>query len=482
MSRVVVIGGGASGMTAAVFAAYNGHEVHIYEKNEKLGKKLFITGKGRCNLTNACDPDELSDAVRSNPKFLCSAFHSFNNFDVIDFFENLGVKTKVERGRRVFPVSDRASDVTDALKMELKRLKVRVHLNRDVTRVFKKGDVIYVRTRPSRSQNVAGAAPFTGYSPDILSSFGGSDRANAESFTADSFDSGEIPHFPEVISGTGEDAPYAEETVKDRRDAASGFEEAAADAVIIATGGMSYRSTGSTGDGYAFAKSLGHEVRQPVPSLVPMNVREPYVRSLAGLSPRNVRVAVFDDGEKIYGGFGEMLFTHFGVSGPLILDATGTVGRSAQKKDLKLVIDFKPALDEGRLDERILRDFTGHANKEFKNSLSELLPAKLIPVIVSLSGIDPGKKTNSVTAAERHRLLSLIKGFSLTLSGLRGFDEAIVTKGGVNVSEVNPRTMESKHAKGIYFAGEVLDVDAVTGGFNLQIAWSTGHAAGSSVR
>ena len=408
MSKVVIAGGGAAGMFAAVTAAENRHEVHIYEKNEKLGKKLFITGKGRCNLTNACDMEELFEAVCTNRKFLYSAFYGFTNQDTIRFFEECGLKTKVERGNRVFPVSDHSSDVIGALQRKLRSLGVKVHLNTGIK--------------------------------EILVKDGRADGVKTEE--------GDIIR---------------------------------ADAVVIATGGLSYQSTGSTGDGYRFARELGHKVTELSPALVPLNVKEDTVKNLQGLSLRNVRAGVYDGKKCLYEDFGEMMFTHFGVTGPLILTASSQIQKQLGKHELLLVIDLKPALSEEQLDKRLLRDFEESKNKQFRNSLSGLFPAKLIPVMVELSGISPEKKVNEVSKEERHRLLHLMKNFELTITGLRDYNEAIITKGGVHVKEVNPATMESKLVSGVYFAGEVLDLDAVTGGFNLQIAWSTAHAAGESI-
>lgn len=408
MSRVIIIGGGAAGMFAAVTAAENGHEVYIYEKNEKLGKKLFITGKGRCNLTNACDMEELFDAVCTNGKFLYSAFYGFTNQDTMRFFEKCGLKLKVERGNRVFPVSDHSSDVIGSLQRKLKSLGVRVHLNTGVKEVL------------AADGRVCGICTVDG------------------------------------------------DTVR-------------ADAVIIATGGFSYQSTGSTGDGYRFARELGHKVTELSPALVPLNVKEDTVRRLQGLSLRNVRAAVYDGKKCLYEDFGEMMFTHFGVTGPLILTASSRIQKQLKKKELKLVIDLKPALSEEQLDRRLLRDFDEAKNKQFRNALGGLFPAKLIPVMIEKSGIAPEKKVNEISREERHNFLHQIKNFELTVTGLRDYNEAIITKGGVNVKEINPSTMESRLVSGIYFVGEVLDLDAVTGGFNLQIAWSTAYAAGAGI-
>ena len=405
MSNVIVVGGGAAGMMAAVFAARNGQNVQLLEKNEKLGKKLFITGKGRCNITNAADIEDLFTAVISNPKFLYSGFYSFTNQQVIDFFEELGVKTKVERGERVFPVSDHSSDVIAAFSRELKSLGVSVSLHTEVRELLCEQD------------KVCG-----------------------------------------VLLTNGK--------------------KMKADAVIVATGGISYPSTGSTGDGYRFAKEAGHKVTELLPSLVPMEVRQWYAKELQGLSLRNIEIRITDGKKKLYEEFGEMLFTHYGVTGPVILSASSVVGKTLRKKELTLHIDLKPALSEEQLDKRILREFDANHNKQYKNSIDSLFPAKLKPVMIELSEIEPEKKVNEITKEERQRLVHLIKDFTMTLTGLRGYNEAIITKGGVSVKEIDPGTMESKIIKGLYFAGEVLDLDAVTGGYNLQIAWSTGYLAG----
>lgn len=405
MSNVIVVGGGAAGMMAAVFAARNGQNVQLLEKNEKLGKKLFITGKGRCNITNAADIEDLFTAVTSNPKFLYSGFYSFTNQQVIDFFEELGVKTKIERGERVFPVSDHSSDVIAAFSRELKSLGVSVSLHTEVRELLCEQD------------KVCGVL-----------------LTNGKKMKADS--------------------------------------------VIVATGGISYPSTGSTGDGYRFAKETGHRVTELLPSLVPMEVRQWYAKELQGLSLRNIEIRITDGKKKFYEEFGEMLFTHYGVTGPVILSASSVVGKTLRKKELTLHIDLKPALSEEQLDKRILREFDANHNKQYKNSIDSLFPAKLKPVMIELSEIEPEKKVNEITKEERQRLVHLIKDFTMTLTGLRSYNEAIITKGGVSVKEIDPGTMESKKMKGLYFAGEVLDLDAVTGGYNLQIAWSTGYLAG----
>ncbi len=408
MKKVIVIGGGPAGMFAAFAAAQNGHSVSLLEKNEKLGKKLYITGKGRCNITNAGDMDTLFENVMTNRKFLYSAFYAYDNQRVIDFFETHGVRTKIERGNRVFPYSDHSSDVIAALKRALVNAGVDIHLH---TRV-------------------------------------------KELLVEDQCCRGVV-----LEDGTKETA----------------------DAVILATGGYSYQSTGSTGDGYRFAKACGHQVTDIEPALVPFNVKESYVMKMQGLALKNVRVTIKRDKKVLFEDFGEMLFTHFGVSGPLCLSASSKVGKELKKQELDMKIDLKPALTEEQLDHRLLRDFEENQNKQFKNALQGLLPAKMLPVVIELSAISLDKKVNEITKEERNRLLHLLKQFPVTLTGLRDFNEAIITKGGVVVKEVNPATMESKLVSGLYFAGEVLDLDALTGGFNLQIAWSTGYLAGDSI-
>lgn len=407
MSKVLVIGGGAAGMFAAIFAAYNGNEVHIFEKNEKLGKKLFITGKGRCNITNASDMDTLFASVVTNPKFLYSSFYGYDNQNVIEFFERIGVRTKVERGNRVFPVSDHSSDVISALTKELHQLGVSIHLHTEVKRVVGEGRFEYLETKDGKK-----------------------------------------------ITG---------------------------DACIVATGGFSYQTTGSTGDGYRFAEETGHQVTDIMPALVPLELKETYVKELQGLSLRNVTAAIYDGKKKLYEDFGEMLFTHYGVSGPLMLSASSYIGKQLKRSELKLVIDLKPALSFEQLDQRVLRDFEENKNKQLKNAVTKLFPGKLLPVMLKLSGVDVEKKVNLISKEERHQFVHLMKNFTWTITRLRDFNEAIITKGGVKVKEINPSTMESKLVSGLYFVGEVLDLDALTGGFNLQVAWSTAYAAGSSI-
>ena len=409
MSNVIVIGGGAAGMMAAYAAALCGHQVKLMEQNEKLGKKIFITGKGRCNITNAGDMDNLFANVMSNPKFLYSAFYTFNNEQMMSFLEEYGLKMKVERGNRVFPVSDHSSDVIATLRKALANKNVEVFLHTKVNHLLVT---------------------------------------------------------KEQIKGVG---------LSDGR-------EVPADAVIVATGGFSYQTTGATGDGYRFAEKTGHKLVQRTPALVPFEIKEAWVKELQGLSLRNVSVSVYNEKKKLYEDFGEMLFTHFGVSVPLILSASGMIKAKQFENELELYIDLKPALTAEQLDKRILRDFDETMNKQFKNAIGHLLPAKMIPVLIDLSGIDPEKKVNEISREERTGLVALMKKLPLTVTGLRGWNEAIITKGGVSVKDINPSTMESKHVQNLFFCGEVLDLDALTGGYNLQIAWSTGYLAGISVQ
>ena len=414
MSKVLIIGGGAAGMMAGVFAARNHHEVHILEKNEKLGKKVFITGKGRCNVANACDTEELFPAVMSNPKFLYSGFYSFGPQDVMNFFEEAGVPLKVERGNRVFPQSDHSSDIIRALERELKKAGAKVHLHTTVKEIVKK---------------------------------------------------------PEAEKVTGvilEDGTFME-----------------GDAVIVATGGFSYQSTGSTGDGYRFARELGLKVTDISPSLVPLKTKEDYIPKLQGLSLKNTGLTIKNGKKVLYEDFGEMMFTHFGVTGPMILSASAHIGAKlakAENGELCAYLDLKPALTKEQLDARILREFETGQNKQFKNVVPELFPSRLVPVMIELSGIAPDRPVNGISREERRVLVEKTKHFPLTIVGTRPYREAIITQGGVSVKEVNPGTMESKKVKNLYFIGEVLDVDALTGGFNLQVAWSTAYAAACALQ
>lgn len=410
MNKVIVVGGGAAGMMAAISAADSGAEVILIEKNEKLGKKVYITGKGRCNITNESDVENLLKNVRSNPKFLYSAFYTFDSYRMMDFLEGEGLKLKTERGNRVFPESDKSSDVIKTLKKALEKRKVKIALNTKVLNIEIKDGICH----------------------------------------------------GVIVQSGDKSGSYT------------------ADKVIVATGGCSYQSTGSTGDGYRFAKDADIKVTKCYPSLVPFNIDSDIPKRLQGLSLRNVKVTLSDKGKVLYEELGEMLFTHFGVSGPLVLSAS-TLASGKDVSQMELSIDLKPALSKEQLDERILRDFSENRNSYFKNSLSRLLPAKMIPVIVELSEIDEKKQVNNITKEERNRLVNLLKGLTFKVESLRGFNEAIITKGGVSVKEINPGTMEAKKVKGLFFAGEVLDLDAVTGGYNLQIAWSTGYLAGMEI-
>ena len=406
MTKVIVIGGGAAGMMAAIQAARSGKKVILIEQNEKFGKKLFITGKGRCNFTNACDTEDLFSNIVTNPKFLYSAFYSFTNQMVMEFFEELGLPYKVERGNRVFPQSDHSSDVIKVLDKEMRKQQVEILLNTKVKNLLIEDAIC------------------------------------------------------KGVELTNQKKLYA-------------------DCVIVATGGLSYPRTGACKDGYMFAQEAGHRVIEGKPSLVPFELKDVCCKELMGISLKNVSVTIYADGKKVYSDFGEMLFTHFGVSGPIIIKASAYIHKYLEK-ELSLKIDLKPALDEKTLDERILKDFKLFRNKQLKNSLDKLLLRSLIPVVIEKSGLDGEKKINELTKEERHLLGNTIKNLPFTITGLRGWDEAIITKGGVNVKEIDPGTMESKFVKGLYFAGEVLDLDALTGGFNLQIAWSTGYLAGIS--
>lgn len=402
--RIIVIGAGAAGMMCAGHAAELGHSVDVFEKNNMVGKKIRITGKGRCNLTNASDPEEHIENTPGNPYFMYSALYKLTPADTVRLIEKMGVPTKVERGKRVFPVSDKAADVASALLKYMKKGGVRLHMESPVR------DII-IENKAVRGVILADGKRFT------------------------------------------------------------------ADAVVVATGGLSYPGTGSTGDGYKFAKKAGHRVTPLLPSLVPLKSDDWFCAELMGLSLKNTAIVIKNkNGKAMYKDFGEMLFTHFGVSGPMILSASRHL-LNRFDEDFTLYIDMKPALDMKALDARLLRDFEKYINKDMKNALGDLLPQKMIPVIIRLSGIDENKKIHDITKEERRRLCGLIKGLPVRITGTTGFNEAIVTSGGVNTDEIDPSTMESKIIKGLYFAGEVLDVDAYTGGFNLQIAFSTGYTA-----
>lgn len=404
--KVVIIGAGAAGLIAAARSAKRGNDTLVIEKMSRPGRKIMITGKGRCNVTNACfDIEDLISNVVRNPRFMYSAFSAFMPYDTIALFEEMGVPTKIERGNRVFPVSDRAVDIVDALVDNAKLSGARI-INATVD-----------------------AFRFDGV------------RINA------------------VVLSDGE--------------------EISCDSVAICTGGASYPATGSTGDGYRFAKSVGHTIVDVEPSLVPIVLSNNYIPKLQGLSLKNVAIRVYDGDNEIYNDFGEMLFTHYGVSGPMILSASSHIHNGDHS--YRILLDLKPALDKKTLDKRIQRDFVENNNKDFINSLSKLLPGKLVPVIVSLSGILPGTKVNMITKEQRLHLVDVIKCMELNVVGLRPIEEAIITSGGINVKEINPKTMQSKIVDNLYFAGEVIDVDAYTGGFNLQVAFSTGYLCGNNI-
>lgn len=412
MKEIVIIGGGAAGLMAAISAAENfenqNAKITIIEKNERPLRKVMITGKGRCNVTNNCDNDTLIKSVIRNGRFLYSAFSNFSSQDTISFFENAGVPLKTERGNRVFPVSDKAVDIVDALVNTAKKKGVK----------FKCGKVLEIL---KRDNEVSG-----------------------------------------VLLENGE--------------------EIFADSIVLATGGASYPVTGSTGDGYKLAENLGHTVIEPTPSLIPFVCHEGFCSKLSGLSLKNVTLSIFEEGKKkaVFSEMGEMLFTHFGISGPLVLSASAYTKNFKEKK-YSAVIDLKPALSLEQLDDRILRDFSEFQNKDFINSLDKLLPKSLIPIIINLSEINPHEKVNHIDKQSRKKLCEIIKGLTLNILGTRPIEEAIITRGGISVKEINPATMESKLVNNLFFAGEIIDVDAVTGGFNLQIAFSTGYAAGKNV-
>ncbi len=396
-------------MAAAIFAAKPDNEIHIFEKNEKLGKKLFITGKGRCNFTNVCDNDELLKNVVSNPRFMFSSFNDFTSYDAVDFFEGLGVKTKVERGRRAFPLSDHSSDIINAMARAIKEKNIKLHLKTEAASLVTEND---------------------------------------------------------EIKGV---------VLKDGK-------MIAADAVVVATGGLSYPSTGSTGDGYRFAKECGHKVTAVRPALVPFEIKEDFAKELQGLSLKNVSMTIKKGKKVLYNEFGELLFTHFGISGPLVLSASSVVGKELDKGELELYLDLKPALSTEQLNNRLLREFKEGINKQFKNVIQSLFPSKLLPIMLELSKISPETKVNAITKEQRNSFVQLIKRLGMTITALRSYNEAVITQGGVSVREINPSTMESKKVRGLYFIGEVLDVDAFTGGYNLQVAWSTAHKASEALR
>lgn len=407
MRKIIIVGGGAAGLIASATAAGRGEDVTVIEKNSRPARKVMITGKGRCNVTNACfDLDDLINSVVTNKRFMYSAFSSFMPYDTIALIEELGVPTKIERGNRVFPESDKAVDIVDALVKNAKQNGVK----------FVEGTVTSFNTENNviKSVNLADGT---------------------------------------VVDG---------------------------DAFAICTGGLSYQSTGSTGDGYRLAESVGHSITDIEPALISLVASNGFVPKLQGLSLRNISIKLLDGEKEIYSDFGEMLFTHYGVSGPVILSASSHMTHP-KEHNYKIVIDLKPALDEQTLDKRIQRDFAENTNKDFINSLSKLLPNKLIPVVVKLSGIEPSEKVNQITKVQRQNLVSLLKNFTVNISDFRPINEAIITSGGVDVKEINPKTMGSKIVDNLYFAGEVIDVDAYTGGFNLQVAFSTGYLCGMNI-
>ena len=409
MNKVIIVGGGAAGMLASIIAARNGCEVLLFEKNEKLGKKVYITGKGRCNVTNNCEPEELLQAVMSNPKFLYSAFYSFTSQDMMALLEKSGVPLKTERGNRVFPVSDHSSDIIHGLERLMKKYHVEIRLHSEVARVLTENGIV------------------TGIQ------------------------------------------------LKDNK-------IYSADSVIIATGGLSYPTTGSTGDGYRFAAETGHRITECLPSLVPLTTKEEYIPLMKGLSLRNVQLTIKSGKKTVYQDFGEMMFTHFGITGPLVLSASAKIGKFLQKgEELDAFLDLKPALSHEQLDDRILREFSSAQNKQFKNVIGVLFPSSLTPVIIELGPISEDKVIHDISREERLAFGRLIKAFPFTITGLGSFSEAVVTRGGVSVKDIQPGSMESKHIKNLYFIGEVLDLDAVTGGYNLQIAWSTAYLAATDV-
>ena len=433
MSKVIVIGGGPAGMMAAITAKENENEVIILEKNGQLGKKLLITGKGRCNITSSLDMEEFIKNTPGNGMFLHSAFQQFTNKDIIHFLKQQGLDVKEERGNRIFPVTDKSIDVLACFTKRIKELNIKVQYHTTVSEILVKSN----------------------------------DEINKEN-----------------INGKEKSKKMIDKKVIGVK---TNHGILQADKVILSTGGKSYPLTGSTGDGYILAEKLGHTITNIKPSLVPLETFEKQeCKELQGLSLRNVGIQLLDieKNKTIYEDFGEMLFTHFGVSGPTILSASAHLVRYKQierllkEKKIILKIDLKPALDEKKLDTRILRDFEEVKNKQFKNSLEKLLPQKLIPVIIQKSNIQPDKKVNEITKKEREELVKMIKNFEITIKGFRPIEEAIITSGGINIKEINPKTMESKKVKGLYFAGEIIDVDSYTGGFNLQIAYSTGYVAG----
>ena len=446
-------------MLCAILAAQQGLRVTLLEHNEKFGKKLYITGKGRCNFTNDCTPEEFLDNVVRNPKFLFSASRKLTSRDVMELFEAFGMAVKVERGRRAFPASDHSSDVIDALVRRMKKLHVDLQLHTDVKRILTSP----VSTEPD---------------PKAMTATSADGKPDPKAMTASPADGKPDPKAVTAASAGGKRlAACGVEAV--RQDGSTVRIEA--DAVVLATGGLSYPSTGSTGDGYTFAKSLGLSVTATSPSLVPVNCAEEYIRSLQGLSLKNVRLCVRSGKKTLFDEFGELLFTHFGISGPLVLSLSAVIGPYIGKKELRSFIDLKPAVTEEQLHARISRLCSEHPKKALKNILGELYPAKMVPVIPSLAGVPEEIRCCDLTKEQREALVRVTKEFPLTLTSLRGFNEAVITRGGVSVKDINPKTMEAKNCRNLYVIGELLDVDAFTGGYNLQIAWCTAASCAAAL-
>lgn len=445
MSKIAVIGGGAAGMIAAIRAAERGHDVTLYEKNEKLGKKVYITGKGRCNVTNACDAEEFFEHVTGNAKFFYSAFYGFDNRRVMELIEKAGCPLKTERGNRVFPISDHSSDVIKALRQTIEKLGCEIRYNTAIKELLTE-EYIEDITEPE-------SADMSWETQNTDDEYWET-KANKKAKKKNKYEQ----QITGVLTATGEKEWY--------------------DSVILATGGVSYPSTGSTGDGHKFAENLGLKVTELKPSLVPFEVKEKWCGQLQGLALKNVTATLWIDGKKVFSQMGELLFTHFGVSGPLILTASSVLAQKKNYNDVKLTIDLKPALTEEQLDKRFLKEFEEGHNKQLKNILPAIYPSSLAAMIPELADVDETKPAHSVTREERERLVRTTKALSITVTGTRGFAEAIITSGGVDLKEVNPSTMECKRIKGLYIAGELLNLDAHTGGYNLQIAWSTGYLAG----
>ena len=471
--HVVIAGGGASGMLCAILAAQQGIRVTLLEHNEKFGKKLYITGKGRCNFTNDCTPEEFLDHVVRNPKFLFSASRKLTSRDVMELFESFGMAVKVERGRRAFPASDHSSDVIDALVRQMKKLHVDLQLHTDVKRIL----TSYASAEPDpRTVTAASEGGKRDQRAFTAASEGG--KRDQRAFTAAS-EGGKQDRraFAAASEGGKQLAACGVEAV--RQDGSTVRIEA--DAVVLATGGLSYPSTGSTGDGYTFAKSLGLSVTAASPSLVPVNCAEEYIRSLQGLSLKNVRLCVRSGKKTLFDEFGELLFTHFGISGPLVLSLSAVIGPLIGKKELRSFIDLKPAVTDEQLHARISRLCSEHPKKALKNILGELYPAKMVPVIPSIAGVPEEIRCCDLTKEQREALVGVTKEFPLTLTSLRGFNEAVITRGGVSVKDINPKTMEAKNCRNLYVIGELLDVDAFTGGYNLQIAWCTAASCAAAL-